>query len=1330
MSEERTENNPVTLFLPLFAESPPLILITKHRHSLQLTSPSSILLRKTFQTASFIVKRTEGWYNWNAMWGFPRHSEEYKRIGPFQRISHFPGTYDLGRKDRLATNNRAALLSLGPSHYLFHPLTFLLPRDTHLFQQYCKMAPSRSASQINYLARPTSSSSRSSSPAPNHLRTGSTPKRADGLRSSQNSRMISSGRRVSSSSPAQSDSARSGSPNTSETDTKYSMTQILHSLPSVKTQSFIQKPLNAARGIGVRLVSQTDLHTLIFRTTPGNPSGSHQQKGFVLQQYISNPLCVNGYKVDLRLYVCVTSLSPLKIYFFDEGLVRFASDPYYPPAVGERRKRRRRRRRKAKSLEELMKDSDSSSEVSSDFESDSETESEDSHTQRDVPPEKQSKYSHLTNFSINKKRKSEWQRPGNEFMIPAKPVLFDISKRKIVEDSSLPVELQTYLHPSKRKPVSRSGGRVQNSIPADLLLIGDLDGDGTKWTFKQLLLYIFFVLRASPTVVVQRIQDLIIKTIMTAVPGWLHQARSTLPYSSPSSGFELFGFDVLLDDTLRPHLIEVNTSPSLQASSHLDHRVKQAMLTDLFNMIGFPLIGRQKHAPRTRTVGNDWKNEMRIMGVRLEWKEGQKEQDEMENDSDDEESDTGREGRPHTKNHPSEVPRREGRGATPKQQTRPEQRNRPAHEEEGEGEEDNDYDSNSDNFEDDSNQPTFSQQSSVFPFSRSSIRGFAFPVSLDNINEKNSSSSSYRAASAGRASGVVMGARQSRDLSDWSVGSDQSQRRRNSDSSVLPRTPATPRRSSSSKRRSGRKQTPNKTKRKTKETASKSKDQNLERAQIGTNDTRNLPRLYRTKSVGFVTSWQSSHSTGRAGTAPVGMRGAQFGIQGQNSSNPIPFFFSSPPSSTPSNVRPQSLSSFVSSFSSLHPSLTFEKWREKDDERTDEAKLRSEEDGRGESSVGWTGEGRAQTAAASFRNRNDTHIPTQNYRNLPFTLSPYSPRRTPTSLSPTTHSTQPLPPPLSPLSPSFSPTTTTTPAPTFPPSFQFSPSELHLLRECEEEFARRGRKDRFGVVDVAEVQIAVDMCQTSREEKGEERMHTTGIERVPFLSQPVNTPQTAPLTHHNSFSPQSTPSQPNPAKTGQIFIPIGSGQRIDEPRTPTPTTTALLSLLPAQLAIALQTDPFYSQIPHFVVEHLQSSMTALHNFPSLSLLSDPCCSPCDPSSFFSSFIASSSSLSSFSPNSLTLSPHLRRVVPIIGRPKPQLDRRREREEQRDESDKRLEGISGCPKQLPKGSEETNRREEGREERGVNESSDLSVLNLPDWSVPFRLPLVVPREEKR
>ena len=67
-----------------------------------------------------------------------------------------------------------------------------------------------------------------------------------------------------------------------------------------------------ARGNGIKVVNK-------WAQIPKNAP-------MIVQRYIARPHLINGTKYDLRIYVLVTSINPLVVYLYDEGLVRFASN--------------------------------------------------------------------------------------------------------------------------------------------------------------------------------------------------------------------------------------------------------------------------------------------------------------------------------------------------------------------------------------------------------------------------------------------------------------------------------------------------------------------------------------------------------------------------------------------------------------------------------------------------------------------------------------------------------------------------------------------------------------------------------------------------------------------------------------------------------------------------------------------------------------------------------------------------------------------------------------------------------------------------------------------
>jgi hypothetical protein len=50
----------------------------------------------------------------------------------------------------------------------------------------------------------------------------------------------------------------------------------------------------------------------------------------IISQYVDRPLLIHGKKFDMRVYVLVTSFDPVRVYMHKEGVVRFCSEPYGP----------------------------------------------------------------------------------------------------------------------------------------------------------------------------------------------------------------------------------------------------------------------------------------------------------------------------------------------------------------------------------------------------------------------------------------------------------------------------------------------------------------------------------------------------------------------------------------------------------------------------------------------------------------------------------------------------------------------------------------------------------------------------------------------------------------------------------------------------------------------------------------------------------------------------------------------------------------------------------------------------------------------------------------
>jgi tubulin polyglutamylase TTLL6/13 len=90
----------------------------------------------------------------------------------------------------------------------------------------------------------------------------------------------------------------------------------------LRKQTYIAKPDSLSQGKGIFLSKNYDK---IVRRTSDN------EFGWVVQEYLDRPHLVEDLKYDLRIYVVLYGINPMRVFIHEKGLARFATEPYVAP---------------------------------------------------------------------------------------------------------------------------------------------------------------------------------------------------------------------------------------------------------------------------------------------------------------------------------------------------------------------------------------------------------------------------------------------------------------------------------------------------------------------------------------------------------------------------------------------------------------------------------------------------------------------------------------------------------------------------------------------------------------------------------------------------------------------------------------------------------------------------------------------------------------------------------------------------------------------------------------------------------------------------------------
>ena len=308
--------------------------------------------------------------------------------------------------------------------------------------------------------------------------------------------------------------------------------------------TLIVKPSRGSQGSGIQLVQTRG-------ALQGVMSGGGGGRHYVASRYVGRPCLLDGYKFDLRVYVLLESLVPLKLHVFQDGLARLCTTPYQSPS------------------------------------------------QQNL----QQQFMHLTNYAVNKLNASQFKQ-AKEAMVKD-PIHKPNVAVKQARDGRQHQQSQEWSEEEDGEEIGWSAsssayddsdsGRLPRSASAPITL-HELMDDSSKRSIRAALAQLRHQgIDIDPRRFWSDVAEVVEKTIISMLPalweryspffGQYHHSHAL--GTSPSSGcFQLLGFDLLLDEQLKLWLLEVNSAPSLTTDSPLDYKIKMSIWEKCIEIIG------------------------------------------------------------------------------------------------------------------------------------------------------------------------------------------------------------------------------------------------------------------------------------------------------------------------------------------------------------------------------------------------------------------------------------------------------------------------------------------------------------------------------------------------------------------------------------------------------------------------------------------------------------------------------------------------------------------------------------------------------------------------